>query len=128
MRLLRWTILPLLACCAASASAYDPIVLKRGWERVDFTRSGPCEAEAGTNGRFYILAVYGMEPGERAGLTLTNGDMRPIERSVTADSEGVWTDYYIPFRWGHEGGTVAAAVSSASCDVSLSFDWKRFRG
>jgi hypothetical protein len=69
-----------------------------------------------------------MEPGEQANFTLSNGDMWPIERSVNADGEGVWTDYYIPFRWGEAGGTVNAALSSESCDVALSFDWTRFRG
>ena len=124
----KWAMLPALALCASSAAAYDPIVSRQGWERVDFTRSGPCEAEVGTNGRFYVIAVYGMEPGEQADFTLSNGDMQPIQRSVHADGEGVWTNYYIPFRWGRSGGTVDARVSSESCDIALSFDWTRFRG
>lgn len=130
MRLRNWTwaMLPALGLCAASASAYDGIVLERGWERVDFAESGPCQAEVGTNGRFYVIAVYGMEAREQASFTLSNGGMRPIQRVVRADGEGVWTDYYVPFRWGVDGGTVDAQVSSESCTVALSFDWKRFRG
>ena len=94
----KWTAFSALAFYTASASAYDPLVLKRGWERVAFTESEPCEAEVGTNGRFYIIAVYGMEPGERARFTLSNGDMRPIQREVTADNSGISTNYYAPFR------------------------------
>jgi hypothetical protein len=109
-------------------AAYDPIVLKQGWERVRFVESGPCQAEVGTNGRFYVLAVYGMEPGERANLVLTNGEMRPIVRTVIANSDSVWSDYYVPFQWGRSGGTVSATISSQSCDVALGFDWTRFRG
>lgn len=124
----KWAVFPMLGLCAASASAYDPIVLKRGWERVASAESGPCEAEVGTNGRFYVIAVYGMEPGESASFTLSDTDMRPLERNVIADDEGVWTDYYVPFRFGREGGSVTAQVLSESCDVSLTFDWQRFRG
>ncbi len=130
MRLRNWTwaALPALALCAASANAYDQVVLTRGWERVDSVQSGPCQAEVGTNGRFYVIAIYGMEPREPASFTLSNGAMRPIQRKVTADGEGVWTNYYVPFQWGREGGTVDATIASESCDVALRFDWKRFRG
>jgi len=124
----KWALLPALAACATSATAYDRIVLKRGWERVAFVEKAPCQAEVGTNGRFYVIAVYGMEPGERASFTLSNSEMRPIQRSVTADGTGVWTNYYVPFRWGRDGGTVAARIASESCDIALSFDWTRFRG
>ncbi|MCB2088657.1 MAG: hypothetical protein KDD98_07510 [Sphingomonadaceae bacterium] len=123
-------IAPLLALAATgTAQAYDPIVSKQGWVRVDSYQDRQCYGEVGTNGRFYVLAVYGMEPGERAQLTITNGDMQPIRREVRANSGGKWTDYYIPFRFGTgEGGYVTATISGQSCQVPLGFSWQRSKG
>jgi hypothetical protein len=87
-----------LAATAASAAAYDPIVLKRGWYRVDAFDDGECAGEVGTNGKFYVISASGFAPGEPAFLTITNGDMHPIERAVRADGNGNWQDYYVPFR------------------------------
>lgn len=110
---------------ATSAAAYDPIVLKRGWERVDRFESGECRGEAGTNGRFYVLSAQGFAPGEAVFLTITNGDMKPIERAVRADAGGEWSDYYIPFRYLRAGGTVEVTLAGDSCVVPLGFAWSR---
>ncbi|MCP5396922.1 MAG: hypothetical protein H6918_09355 [Sphingomonadaceae bacterium] len=122
--------LPLVALASAgTANAYDPIVSKQGWVRVDSYQDQKCYGEIGTNGRFYVLAVYGLEPGERAELTITNGDMRPIRREVRANAGGKWSDYYIPFRFGAgEGGYVTATISGQSCQVPLGFSWQRNKG
>lgn len=113
--------LALIALVASTAAAaYDPIVLARGWERVDYAEDAQCTGEVGSNGRFYVLAVYGMEPGEPAQLVITNGDMPPIVRRVRADTRGKWQDYYLPFRPNRgEGGFVTATLTSASCRLSL---------
>jgi len=118
-----------LAATAASAAAYDPIVLQRGWYRVDAFDDGECAGEVGTNGQFYVISASGFAPGEPAFLTITNGDMRPIEREVRADDDGRWQDYYIPFRFGHgEGDAVTVTLAGEHCMVALGFEWHRAKG
>lgn len=113
---------------AGPAGAYDPVVLSRGWVRVASDRSDQCEAEVGSNGQFYIIAVYGLQPGERVRFHLANEDIRPIERRITADGGGHWSNYYLPFLWNHTGGTVDTLITGETCQLSLSFDWKRTQG
>jgi len=114
---------------ASAAIAYDPVVLERGWYRVDRFEGEECAAEVGTNGQFYVISVSGLSPGELAFLTITNGDMAPIARSVRASGDGEWREYYIPFRYNRgEGGTVAVTLASADCTVPLGFDWQRKKG
>jgi hypothetical protein len=113
---------------ATVAAAYDPIVLKRGWYRVDRTIDGVCLGEVGTNGQFYVLTVAGLDPDEEARLVITNGDMKPIDRVVRADGAGRWQEYYIPFRFnGGDGAVVSASITSASCALPLQFAWQRKR-
>ena len=119
----------LLLALGGQATAYDPIVLKRGWYRVDSFEDGDCAGEVGTNGRFYVLSVTGVAPGEEMRLFLTNGDMPSIDRIVHADRDGAWQTYYIPFRpKERDGGVVQATVTSASCEVPLRFEWRRYIG
>lgn len=113
---------------AVPAAAYDPVVLSRGWVRVASDSTDECEAEVGSNGKFYIVAVYGLQPGERARFYLTNEEIRPIDRRVTADSGGNWSTYYLPFLWNYTGGTVDIRIDGGACHLSLSFDWERVRG
>ncbi len=112
-----------------AAAAYDPLVLARGWYRVDaFERDG-CAGEVGTNGRFYVISVSGFAPSEAAFLTITNGDMKPIERAVRADGQGNWREYYIPFRFNRgEGDVVGVTLAGKSCVVPLEFAWTRAKG
>ncbi len=117
-----------LVTAGTAATAYDPIVLKRGWERVDRFESEPCSGEVGTNGRFYVISAKGFAPGERAFLTITNGDMAPIKRNVKIDYRGSWQDYYIPFRYNHAGGLVEVTIAGADCVVPLGFTWQRVQG
>ncbi len=118
-----------LAATAATAAAYDPIVLQRGWYRVDAFDDGECTGEVGTNGQFYVISASGFAPGEKAFLTITNGDMRPIERAVHADADGHWQDYYIPFRPNRgEGDVVTLTLAGERCVVPLGFAWRRAKG
>jgi len=114
-----------LAAWASSANAYDPIVLERNWERITATQHDGCEAEVGSNGQFYVIAIYGLQAGEKARLHLANEDIKPIVRNINADATGAWSDYYLPFLWHHQSGRVNVDISSQSCDLTLSFDWKR---
>lgn len=119
----------IMAAAGTAAYAYDPVVIARGWERVDAFERGACTGEVGTNGRFYVISASGLEPGERALLTITNGDMRPIKREVRANGDGAWRDYYIPFRPNRgEGGDVTVTLAGAECTVPLAFAWSRAKG
>lgn len=118
-----------LAFTASAAAAYDPIVPKRGWYRVDAFANADCAGEIGTNGQFYVISASGFAPGEPAYLTITNGDMRPIERVVRTDDAGRWQEYYIPFRYNRgEGGLVTVTLAGESCTVPLDFAWRRAKG
>jgi hypothetical protein len=117
------------AFASSAALAYDPIVLARGWERVDAFEGEQCAGEVGSNGRFYVLSVSGLTPEEPAFLTITNGDMKPIEREVRANSAGEWQEYYIPFRYNRgEGDYVSVTLAGETCVVPLGFEWRRAKG
>jgi hypothetical protein len=119
----------LTAFASSAAAAYDPIVLARGWYRVDAFRSENCAGEIGTNGQFFVISANGFAPGEPATLTITNGDMRPIEREVRANGEGWWRDYYIPFRPNRgEGDRVTVTLTGETCRVPLGLAWRRAKG
>jgi len=119
----------LAAVISGAALAYDPIVLTRGWERVDTFQGEQCSGEVGTNGRFYVLSVSGFAPGDPAFLTITNGDMKPIEREVRANAAGEWQEYYIPFRYDRgEGDVVTITLAGETCVVPLGFEWRRAKG
>lgn len=126
---MRIVLAAVLAATAASAAAYDPIVLARGWYRADAFDDGECAGEVGTNGQFYVISASGFSAGEPAFLTITNGDMRPIERAVQTDTDGRWQDYYIPFRPGRgEGELVTVTLVGERCTVPLEFEWHRAKG
>ena len=128
MRKLILAAFPAIAL-ASAAAGYDPIVLERGWYRVDSFESGQCTGEVGTNGQFYVISAGGFEPGGTAYLTITNGDMPPIERAVGVNASGGWREYYIPFRPNRgEGGQVTVTLASESCVVPLEFAWRRAKG
>jgi hypothetical protein len=107
------------------AVALDEIVAQRGWAQVDYTEAGPCRAEVRSNGQFYRIAGAGLEPGEVVSFHLANEDVRPVEYRIVADSDGAWRQFYVPFLWHRDGGTVVVDLDSASCSLGLSFDWER---
>ena len=107
------------------ASAWDEIVAQRGWAQVDYTEAGNCRAEVRSNGQFYRIAGAGLEPGEVVSFHLANGDVKPVEYRIVADSDGAWRKFYVPFLWHRDGGTVVVDLDSASCNLALSFDWER---
>ena len=109
------------------AVALDEIVAQRGWAQVDYTEAGDCRAEVRSNGQFYRIAGAGLEPGEVVSFHLANGDVRPVEYRIVADSDGAWRQFYVPFLWHRDGGTVLVDLQSASCSLNLSFEWNRRR-
>lgn len=109
------------------AVAWDEIVAQRGWAQVDYTEAGECRAEVRGNGQFYRIAGAGLEPGEVVSFRLANADVRPVEYRIVADSDGAWRQFYVPFLWHRDGGTVSVDLQSASCSLALSFEWTRRR-
>lgn len=114
-----------LAALAGPATALDEV--SRGWTQVDYTENGACRAEVRSNGQVYRIAGQGVRPGEQVHLSLHNADLRPVERSIVANDQGRWRDFYMPFVWHRDGGTVDVALASTSCSLNLSFDWARRR-
>ncbi len=112
---------------ATPSAAVDEIVVKRGWQQVDFAQSGRCRAEVRGNGQFYRIAGAGMEPGERVLVVLRNEDLRPLQYRLVADGDGMWREFYVPFVWHLEGGVVSVDVQGARCSLALSFPWQRRR-
>ena len=66
-------------------------------------------------------------PGEVVSFHLENSDVRPVEYRLIANSDGAWRQFYVPFLWHREGGTVRVDLQSATCALSLSFGWERRR-
>ena len=126
-----WVGLGILGITAATLSvpalALDEIVDERGWTHVDFAESGECRAEVRGNGQFYRIAGTGLRPGEVVSFHLENADVRPVEYRLIANSDGAWRQFYVPFLWHRDGGTVSVDLRSASCTLNLSFDWERRR-
>jgi hypothetical protein len=123
------TIALLASMAGATATAYDPIVLKRGWQTVASDAMEACRGEVRTNGQIYVLSVTGLDPEESGRLTLSNGDMVPIDRTIRIAADGSWQQYYIPVRPnGGETGRVFARVSTPSCAIALDFPWRRHKG
>ena len=116
------------AAAAGPATAADPIVERRGWPQVALADGGDCAAEVRGNGKIFVIAGEGLQPGEEVRFRLTNADIRPLEYRLVADAKGAWSKYYLPFLWGRPGGTVTVSLQGARCTLSLTFDWVRDTG
>lgn len=128
----RWMIATTLAgatllALSGPAGALDEIVTARGWSQVDYAEDGACRAEVRGNGQFYRIAGQGVRPGEVVRLRLQNAGIKPIEYSIVANDDGAWRNFYVPFVWRLEGGTVEVGLASETCSLNLSFDWARRR-
>jgi hypothetical protein len=129
MRRLLISISMIAAMVGTGATAYDPIVLKRGWHRVASDQVDGCRGEVGTNGQVYVLSVTGLDPDQTGRLQIHNGDMVPIDRAILTRADGTWQQYYIPVRPnGGETGMVSALISTPACAVTLEFPWQRHKG
>lgn len=118
--------LAIAAIAPSTATAYDPIVLKRGWYRAASADADDCRGEVGTNGQFYVISVTGFVPNQAGRLTIDNGDMVPIDRPIRIRPDGSWQQYYIPLRLnGEREGTASARVSTPGSTLALTFRWRR---
>lgn len=117
----------MLLVLSGPAGALDEIVSTRGWTQVDYAEAGDCRAEVRGNGQFYRIAGQGLRPGEVVQLRLQNEDIKPLAYRITANSDGAWRNFYVPFLWHREGGTVNVDLTSETCSLNLSFAWARRR-
>jgi len=126
--IVKWSAAGIAAMALSGpASALDEIVAQRGWAQVDYAERGDCRAEVRSNGQFYRIAGAGLRPGETVGFHLRNTEVAPVEYRIAADTDGTWRQFYVPFLWHREGGTVLVDLQSASCSLVLSFAWSRRR-
>jgi len=114
-----------IAALSGPAGAWDEIVTARGWQQVDYVEDGDCRAEVRTNGQFYRIAQEGLQPGEEVHFYLANEDIKPVQYRFVANEDGAWREFYVPFLWNRDGGTVFVELQSESCSQRLVFDWKR---
>ena len=123
-RSLRLVVLAgLMAVGSDGAGAVTPV--DAGWDEIARSSNGDCEMVVTGNGRFYRIAVSGLGAGEGARYRLSNGDMKPIDWQVRADSSGRFARYYVPFRALRQGGEVDVTLAGSSCSVGASFAWQR---
>ena len=110
-----------LAVPASAAPVAD------GWPTVAaaFDNERDCALAVTGNGRFYRIAASGYPPGTRARLAIANSDMKPIDRVVRIDGAGRHADFYLPFLWHRDGGTVSVSVSTPACSLAVAFAWRR---
>lgn len=125
-----------LACLAAlapvTATAVDELTVARGWTRVDEAESANCRAVLIGNGQFYRVSAFGLRGEEPVSFSVlnsavddVNGRIRPLEYRLKARGDGTLRQFYIPFIPNKQGGSVTISLASASCDLSLAFDWQR---
>ena len=108
-----------LALATASPAQNAPrLVLDRAW-------SDGCELAIVSQGKAMLLRASGLIPGEVYRFVLTNGDMEPVIFSGYADGRGGLVQYYIPFRFNRDGGTVRVSIAAARCALAAQADWDR---
>lgn len=120
-------LLALLALLAAPGSllAAPAGAAEGDWPVLAFAQDRDCRLEVTGNGQIFLIAASGLGDGAHGRYSVTNGDMQPIDWTITATPGGRIARYYKPFRWHREGGQVSVTVETARCRVSASFPWKR---
>ena len=113
-----------LLACVASASA-PAATIGDSWPLLAANRAGDCALTIASAGHVMQLRASGLIPGEAVRFVLTNGDMKPIMYTAFADPDGGLMRYYLPFRFGRDGGTVEVSIAAARCTVSSAAAWNR---
>lgn len=113
-----------LLACVASASA-PAATIGDSWPLLAANRAGDCALTIASAGHAMQLRASGLIPGEAVRFVLTNGDMKPIIYTAFADPDGGLMRYYLPFRFGRDGGTVQVSIAAARCTVSSAAAWNR---
>ena len=113
--------LALLAMPAGAARA----MIGDSWPLLALDQDGGCALTITSAGRAMQLRARGLIPGEAYRLVLTNGDMKPVAFSAYADNHGGLLQYYLPFRFNRDGGTVRVRIAAARCTLLAAADWDR---
>ena len=66
------------AAAAGPATAADPIVERRGWPQVALADGGDCAAEVRGNGKIFVIAGEGLQPGEELRIRLSNSEISQL--------------------------------------------------
>ncbi len=112
------------ASLAAPASA-DRAIIGDSWPLLGLDQDGGCDLTIASAGRAMQLRASGLIPGEAYRFVLTNGDMKPVAFTAYADNRGGLLQYYLPFRFNRDGGTVRVRIAAARCTLSAAADWDR---
>lgn len=127
--------MPLLPLMLAAALPEQPLALhhvqdakgtvERSWRMLARNQDERCGIEVTGDGRFFRITMFGLAPGEIGILQLANADIRPLRFRFRSDESGRFSKIYLPFLWHRDGGTVSLNASGDSCDVRLSFAWRK---
>lgn len=113
----------LVPAAAPAQDAGQDIVAARGWPQFDKASDGSCSAEVRGNGKIFRISGRGFTPGAAVSFHLENDGIVPVDYQDTADGDGHWSRYYLPFLWHHDGDTVLVNIASGDCELRLSFPW-----
>ena len=112
------------AALAASATA-QAASIGDSWPLLAANRTGECALTIASAGHAMQLRASGLIPGEAVRFVLTNGDMKPIAFTAFADNGGGLMRYYLPFRFGRDGGTVQVSIAAVRCNLVSAAAWNR---
>ena len=122
----RSSLAALLACAALAVSTSAPATtIGDSWPILAANRAGDCALTIASAGHAMRLRASGLIPGEAVRFVLTNGDMKPLAYTAFAGPDGGLMRYYLPFRFGRDGGTVQVSIAAARCTVSSAAQWSR---
>jgi hypothetical protein len=98
----------------------------KGWRQIAFDRDGDCAAEIRTNGKFVLVNASGLGANSSGRYYLTNRDIKPIDWAISANADGTWARYYVPFVPGRDTGTVEITLATRQCSLGLAFEWDTY--
>lgn len=124
--MVRLSVLAVACLVLAGPASARPI--DAAWPEVVRAEQGECSLSITGDGRFFRIAASGLGAGERARYVLENGDMRPIDWQVRADSNGEFARYYLPWRENHGDSQVTVSIDSASCRLTVGFPFRAYTG
>lgn len=113
------------AAIAALLALATPAIAEVGdrWPLLAFASDQDCELAITSSGRAMQIRTSGLIPGETIRFHLTNGDMKSVDFTTRAGSDGTLLRYYFPFRFNRDGGTVEVRIEAARCSLAASAPW-----
>ena len=115
----------LVFAALAAATSAPAATIGDSWPLLAANRAGDCALTIASAGHAMQLRARGLIPGEAVRFVLTNGDMKPLAYTAFADTDGELMRYYLPFRFGRDGGTVQVNIAAARCTLNSAAQWSR---